>query len=78
MTTTGTLATYMSKGDYSPNEIIVLEHFFTNVDKNIYCAKNTMSSQLWAFLVGQYSRTHVSLRDRFLQLFEDQKKALDK
>jgi len=68
----------MSKGNYTPNERIVLEYFFTNVDKNVYCAKNTLSSQLWAFLVGQYSRTHVSLRDRFLQLFNDQKIALEK
>jgi hypothetical protein len=78
MTITGTLAPYMSKGNYSPNEKIVLEHFFTNTDKNVYCARNMLSSQFRAFLVGQYSRTHVSLRDRFLQLFEDQKKALEK
>ena len=68
----------MSKGNYTPNERIVLDYFFTNVDKNVYCAKNTLSSQLWAYLVGQYSRTHVSLRDRFLQLFDDQKIALEK
>jgi len=68
----------MSKGNYTPNERIVLEYFFTNVDKNVYCAKNTLSSQLRAYLVGQYSRTHVSLRDRFLQLFDDQTKALEK
>lgn len=78
MTITWTLAPYMSKGNYSSNETIVLGYFFTNVDKNVYCAKNTLSSQFRAFLVGQYSRTHVSLRDRFLQLFEDQKKALEK
>lgn len=77
-TPTGTLAPYMSKGNYTSNERIVLDYFFTNIDKNVYCAKNTLSSQLRAFLVGQYSRTHVSLRDRFLQLFEDQKKALEK
>ena len=75
---TWTLAPYMSKGNYTSNERTVLEYFFTNVDKNVYCAKNTLSSQLWAYLVGQYSRTHVSLRDRFLQLFDDQKIALDK
>ncbi len=68
----------MSKGNYTENERIVLDHFFTNVDRNVYCAKNALSSQLWAYLVGQYSRTHVSLRDRFLQLFDDQKIALEK
>ncbi len=73
----GTLSPYMSRWEYSPEEEIVLNYFFTNTDKNVYCAKSTMSSQLWAFLTGQYSRTHRALRDRFLQLFEDQKKALE-
>ena len=68
----------MSKGNYTQNERTILEYFFTNVDKNVYCAKNILSSQFWAYLVGQYSRTHVSLRDRFLQLFADQKIALEK
>lgn len=77
-TKTGTLCPLLNAREYTPNERIVLEHFFTNTDKNIYCATNNLSSQLWAFLVGQYSRTHKSLRDRFLQLFVDSKKALDK
>lgn len=75
--TTYTFAPLQNKREYSENEKIVLEYFFTNIDKNIYCAKNTLSNQLWAFLVGQYSRSHLSMRDRFLQLFDDSKKALD-
>jgi len=78
MHSTWTLAPYMSKGNYTANERTVLEYFFTNVDKNVYCAKSILSSQFRAYLVWQYSRTHVSLRDRFLQLFEDQKIALTK
>jgi len=48
---TGTLAPLQNKREYTQNEKIVLEYFFTNTDKNIYCAKNTLSNQLWAFLV---------------------------
>jgi len=35
-----------------------------------------MSSQLWAFLTGQYSRSATSMRDRLLQLFADMEKAM--
>ncbi len=77
MKDTWTLAPYMSRWNYSENEKIVLNHYFTNIDKNIYCATDNMSSQLWAFLIGQYSRTHVALRDRFLDLFQNQKQALE-
>jgi len=54
-----------------------LLHFFTNIDKNVYCAQDALSSQLWAFLVGQYSRSTLSMRDRFLQLFDDAQKAFE-
>ena len=75
---TGTFTKVLNKREYTENEKIVLNYFFTNLDKNIYCAKNAMSNQLWAFLVGQYSRTELSMRDRFLALFDDAKKALEK
>jgi hypothetical protein len=48
---TGTYAPLLNKREYSENEKVVLEYFFTNIDKNIYCAKNELSNQLWAFLV---------------------------
>lgn len=76
--TTWTFAPLQNKREYSQNEKIVLDYFFTNTDKNIYCAKNALSNQLWAFLVGQYSRSTLSMRDRFLQLFDDSKTALEK
>ena len=66
------MASLLNKRKYSDNEKVVLLHFFTNIDKNIYCAKNTLSYQLWSFLVGQYSRSSLSMRDRFLKLFEDE------
>lgn len=78
MTKTGTLAPILNQREYTKNEEIVLNYFFTNTDKNIYCARNNMSNQLWAFLVGQYSRSSLSMRDRFLKLFEDSKTALEK
>jgi len=75
---TGTLAPLANKREYCEDEKTVLLHFFTNIDKNVYCAKDTLSSQLWAFLVGQYSRSSLSMRDRFLQLFDDAEKAHSK
>jgi thymidylate synthase ThyX len=78
MYNTGTLSPILNEKPYTENEKIVLNYFFTNTDKNIYCATNKMSSQLWSFLVGQYSRSHKSLRDRFLQLFEDAEKSYEK
>ena len=78
MTETYTFAPLQNKRTYTENEKIVLLYFFTNTHKNIYCAKNTLSNQLWAFLVGQYSRSELSMRDRFLQLFDDSKTAVDK
>lgn len=74
---TGTLAPLLNEREYSEDEKVVLLHFFTNVDRNVYCATDAMSSQLWAFLMGQYSRSTLSLRDRFLQLFDDARKAFD-
>lgn len=74
---TGTLAPLVNKREYTEDETTVLEYFFTNVDKNVYCATDNMSSQLWAFLVGQYSRTELSMRDRFLNLFKDAQKAFE-
>ncbi len=78
MNNTWTFTLLQNKRQYTEDEKIVLEYFFTNIDKNIYCAKNTLSNQLWAFLVGQYSRSSLSMRDRFLQLFDDSKNALEK
>jgi len=75
---TWTLSRLINAREFTASERIVLEYFFTNIDKNVYCARDTLPSQVWAFLVWQYSRSHLSLRDRFLKIFEDQKKAFDK
>ncbi len=74
---TWTLSQLINQREYGETEKIVLEYFFTNINKNVYCAKDTLPSQVWAFLMWQYSRSHLSLRDRFLKVFEDQKVAFE-
>lgn len=56
---------------YSESEEKVLLHFFTNIDKDVYCATDNMPTSLWAFLLGGYSRSDLSMRDRFLKIFSD-------
>lgn len=77
MSKTWTLSQLINEREYTQTEKIVLNYFFTNIDKNIYCARDTLPSQVWAFLMWQYSRSHLSLRDRFLKVFEDQKLAFE-
>jgi thymidylate synthase ThyX len=59
---------------YTANEITVLDHFFTNHTENVYCAKDTIPSELWSYLVGGASRSHLPLRDRFLAIYKDMHK----
>lgn len=56
---------------YNEAEKSVLSHFFTNLDSNVYCATDAMPTQLWALLLGGYSRSDLSLRDRLLKVFKD-------
>lgn len=53
------------------NEDIVLSYFFTNIDSNVYCATDNMPISLWALLLGGYSRSSESLRNRLLNVFKD-------
>ena len=57
--------------EFSREEQIVLSHFYTNVDSNVYCAKDNMSSELWALVMGQFARSHLSAKERTIQLFRD-------
>lgn len=57
--------------DMSEAERIVVNHFFTNDDSNVYAATENMSAQLWALLMGQYARSAVTGRERLIQLFND-------
>ena len=62
---------------YNEYEEKVLLHFFTNIDKNVYCATDNMPMELWALLLGGYSRSAESMRDRFLQVFKDISKEIN-
>ncbi len=75
---TGTLAPLVKHREYSEPEKVVLNHFFTNTDKNIYCPTEHMPSPVWTFLVGQYSRTPVSMRERFIDIFDMMKSRSEK
>ncbi len=75
---TGTFGKTLEDRKFTKDEKTILNYFFTNIDKNIYAAKDTMPNTLWALLEGGYSRSHLSMRMRFLQIFEDMKKDLEK
>lgn len=57
--------------DYTESEKTVLGHFFTRFDSNVYAATDNMPGQLWALLMGQYARSDMTARDRFLKLLND-------
>ena len=56
---------------YKEIEIKILSKFFTNIEGDVYCATDAMPSSLWAFLTGGYSRSDLSMRDRFLAIFTE-------
>jgi thymidylate synthase ThyX len=56
---------------FTPAETIVLGHFFTSTDASVYCATDHLPTALWAFLEGGYSRSQLSMRERFLQIFQE-------
>ncbi len=65
---------FRGKTNYSPDERTVLEYFFTNIDSNIGCARDTLPNELWALAMGQYARSSVTAPDRLLNLFYDMNK----
>ena len=68
---TGTFGPTLEKRPFTEDEKVILLHFFTNIDKNIYAATDNMPSSLWALLEGGYSRSQLSMRMRFLGIFEE-------
>ncbi|MBT4935325.1 hypothetical protein HOL21_04180 [Candidatus Woesearchaeota archaeon] len=75
---TGTCAQTLEQREYTDDERVVLLHFFTNIDKNIYAATDAMPNCLWALLEGGYSRSQLSMRMRFLQIFEEMEQECEK
>ena len=68
---TNTFGGTLEEKEFSQEEKIVLMHFFTNIDKNVYAATDNMPSSLWALLEGGYSRSKLSMRERFLRIFSE-------
>lgn len=57
--------------EHTPEEKIVLNHFFTNIDSNVYCATDNMPSELWGLLMGQYARLADTAKQRLINLFNE-------
>ena len=74
---TNTFGAVLENQEFTEEEKIVLLYFFTNIDKNIYAATDAMPNSLWALLEGGYSRSHLSMRMRFLNIFEEMQKDYD-
>jgi len=68
---TGTFGCVLEERELTEDEKTVLLHFFTNTDKNIYAAADAMPNSLWALLEGGYSRSQLSMRMRFLSIFDE-------
>lgn len=75
---TGTFMKTLETREYTKDEKIVLQHFFTNINKNIYAATDAMPNCLWALLEGGYSRSQLSMRMRFLSIFEEMEQEYEK
>ncbi len=54
----------------SERDEVVLNYFFTNLDKRIFAAKN-FHPEVWALMQARYSRSTEGLRESFLKLLKD-------
>jgi thymidylate synthase ThyX len=55
---------------FSEDEQLVLNHFFTNLDKPVFFVKN-MHPEVWALMQARYSRAKEGLRESFLTLLKE-------
>lgn len=62
---------FRGRSDYDADEQTLLNHFFTNSQSNVYCARDSLPNEMWALLMGQYARSSDTARDRLLALFRD-------
>lgn len=53
------------------SEEIFLSHFFTSTKDDVYAVKDSMPMSLWGFIAGLASRTHLGVRERFLNVFKE-------
>ncbi len=56
--------------DYSAEDALVLNHFFTNLDKPIFLTKN-LHPEVWALMQARYSRSQKGMREGFLELLKE-------
>ncbi|MFH1972749.1 MAG: FAD-dependent thymidylate synthase [archaeon] len=57
--------------EYSEDDKIVLNFFFTNLDKPIFAVKN-MHPEVWALMQARYSRTREGVRESFIKLLKEE------
>jgi thymidylate synthase ThyX len=55
---------------FSEDDRLVLNYFFTNLDKPIFAAKN-FHPEVWALMQARYSRSTEGLRESFLKLLKE-------
>lgn len=56
--------------NYTEDEKLVLNYFFTNLDKEIFATKN-FHPEVWALMQARYSRSKAGLREGFLKLLKE-------
>lgn len=56
---------------YTIDEMLVLNHFFTSVSEDVYAVHDSMPMSLWGYLAGLSSRTHLGVRERFLNVLKE-------
>jgi thymidylate synthase ThyX len=67
------MAAVLDERDFTIAETEFLSLFFTGVAERspVYCARDLISGKLWAFLAGSYSRTTITMREKFLRTVRD-------
>jgi thymidylate synthase ThyX len=63
----------MSERNYTDLEVQVLSRFFTGVAEraNVYAAKPALSLTVWTFLTGSYSRSGLTMREKFILTLQE-------
>ncbi|MDD5254081.1 MAG: FAD-dependent thymidylate synthase [Candidatus Nanoarchaeia archaeon] len=56
--------------EYSDQEKIVLNYFFTNSDRKVFATKN-FHPEVWALMQARYSRSKEGMRESFLKLLKE-------
>jgi len=63
--------------EYSEDDKVVLNYFFTNIDKPIFATKN-FHPEVWALMQARYSRSREGLRESFLKLLKEDPENFEK